>query len=223
MEKVTKVVEVSDSEMKQQIEEVVNNLKVVGTITELRKQIGEHFGWTTDKTRHRMNRIGVEVNQDETTLEWSSPTTEERIINRNGDGFDMVDETLKIVEMKDSGLSFKQIGETLGRHQGEIGRKFRFGQLLVKYKSVQNYVTGGKISSGRIYQIQRSTKQFEKDNGTTKGLTLQKNLVEELIKSSKLDKGNTKGIVKDSHYEHLKSVETLPQDVVSGLMKILHL
>jgi len=207
---------------KEQIEEVVNQLKVVGTLTELRKRVGEHFGWTPDKTRHKMNRLEVEINQDEETKMWTSPIQETKTVKRNSDGLDMVEETLQIVEMFESGKTLKQISVILGRHQGEVGRKLRFGRLLTKYKKVRNWIESGVISSGRVYQIQRSTKNFEKENSLDKGLQLQFQIIENLIRSVKSDKEG-KGYVKDNHYEYLKSVTTLPQDVVSGLMKILHI
>jgi hypothetical protein len=217
MENLKNVTEVT----KQQIEEVVNQLKVVGTLTELRKRVGEHFGWSSDKTRHKMNRLEVEVNQNEETKEWSSPD-EQKTVKRNSDGFEMVEEVNRISELVNSGKTLKQVGEILGRHQGQVGRMLRFGHLVTKYKNVQKWVELGIISSGRIFEIQRSTKNFEKENGLEKGSKLQYQIVENLVKSQKQDK-ESKGYVKNNHYEFLKTVETLPQDVVSGLLKILHL
>lgn len=217
MENLKNVTEVT----KQQIEEVVNQLKVVGTLTELRKRVGEHFGWTPDKTRHKMNRLEVEVNQNEETKEWSSPTPDEqKTVKRNSDGFEMVEEVNRIVELVNSGKTLKQIGEILNRHRGQVGRMLRFGHLVNKYKNVQKWVELGIISSGRIFEIQRSTKNFEKENGLEKGLKLQYQIVENLVKSQKSDK-ESKGYVKNNHYEFLKSVETIPQDVVSSLFRIV--
>jgi hypothetical protein len=204
---------------KEQIEEVVNQLKVVGTLTELRKQVGEHFGWSLDKTKHKMNRLEVEIVQDEETKMWSSPT-KSQTFKRNQDGEDMVEETLKVVELLDSGKTLKEISKMLNRHQGQVGRLNRFGQLVTRYKNIRSWIENGVISSGRVFQIQRSTKNWEKENSTQKGYQLQYKIIENLVKSVKQDK-TSKGYVKNNHYEFLKSVETLPKDVVSSLFRIV--